>query len=43
MPVVSLAFGRLDFSQYFLALGRIPEGTPQAVDAVRQASLPVIA
>ncbi len=43
MPVVGLAFGKIDFSQYFLALGKIPEGTPHVVDAVRQAGVPVIA
>jgi large conductance mechanosensitive channel len=43
MPVVGLAFGKIDFSQYFLALGKIPEGTPLVVDAVRQAGVPVIA
>jgi large conductance mechanosensitive channel len=43
MPVVGLAFGKIDFSQYFLALGKIPEGTPHIVDAVRQAGVPVIA
>jgi large conductance mechanosensitive channel len=43
MPVVGLAFGKIDFSQYFLALGKIPEGTPPVVEAVRQAGVPVIA
>ena len=43
MPVLGLAFGKIDFSQYFLALGRVPEGTPHVLDAVRQAGVPVIA
>lgn len=43
MPVVGLAFGKIDFSQYFLALGQIPVGTPQTLEAVRQAGIPVIA
>ena len=43
MPIVGLAFGKLDFSQYFLALGQIPAGTPQTLDAVRQAGVPVLA
>lgn len=43
MPVVSLAFGRIDFSSYFLALGRIPEGTAMTLDAVRKAGVPVLA
>ena len=37
MPIVGLAFGKLDFSQYFFALGQVPAGTPQTLDAVRQA------
>jgi len=43
MPVLGLAFGKIDFSQYFLALGKIPEGTPNVLEAVRQAGVPVIA
>jgi large conductance mechanosensitive channel len=43
MPVVSLAFGKIDFSTYFLALGRIPEGTAMTLDAVRKAGVPVLA
>lgn len=43
MPVLGLAFGKIDFSQYFIALGKIPEGTPNVLDAVRQAGVPVIA
>ena len=37
MPIVGPAFGKLDFKQYFFALGQIPAGTPQTPDAVRQA------
>ncbi len=43
MPVVALAFGKIDFSQHFLALGSIPQGVPRALDAVREAGVPVIA
>jgi large conductance mechanosensitive channel len=43
MPIVGLAFGKLDFSQYFLALGHVPPGTPHSLDAVRQAGIPVLA
>ncbi len=43
MPIVGLAFGKLDFSQYFFALGQVPAGTPQTLDAVRQAGVPVLA
>ena len=27
MPVVGLVFGKLDFSNMFIALGKVPEGT----------------
>jgi large conductance mechanosensitive channel len=43
MPVVSLAFGKIDFSSYFLALGRVPEGTAMTLEAVRKAGVPVLA
>jgi large conductance mechanosensitive channel len=43
MPVVGLAFGKVDFSQYFFALGQVPAGTLQTLDALRQAGVPVIA
>lgn len=28
MPVVGLVFGKLDFSNLFIVLGSVPEGTP---------------
>ena len=43
MPVVGLVFGKLDFSNYFLALGAVPEGTAHTVEAVRKAGVPVLA
>lgn len=43
MPLVGLAFGKLDFSQYFIALGHIPAGTVFTLDAVKQAGVPVLA
>lgn len=43
MPIVGLAFGKIDFSQYFFALGEIPPSTPHVLDAVRQAGIPVVA
>ena len=43
MPVVGSVFGKLDFSQLFLALGAIPEGTEMTLDAVRKAGVPVLA
>ena len=43
MPVVGLVFGKLDFSNYFLALGSVPEGTAHTIEAVRKAGVPVLA
>lgn len=43
MPIVGLAFGKLDFSQYFIALGHMPEGTPHTLDTVKQLGIPVLA
>ena len=43
MPVVGLVFGKLDFSNLFLALGSIPEGTANTLDALRKAGVPVFA
>ncbi|MES2187691.1 MAG: large conductance mechanosensitive channel protein MscL [Pseudomonadota bacterium] len=43
MPVVGLVFGKLDFSNYFLALGSIPDGVPRTLDALKKAGVPVLA
>lgn len=43
MPVVGSIFGSLDFSNWFVALGHIPEGTAMTLDAVRKAGVPVLA
>jgi large conductance mechanosensitive channel len=43
MPIVGLVFGKLDFSNMFLALGSVPEGIPHTLDAVRKAGVPVFA
>lgn len=43
MPVVGLVFGKLDFSNLFLVLGTVPEGTVQTLDALRKAGVPVLA
>ncbi len=43
MPIVGLAFGKIDFSQYFFTLGPLPEGVPRTVDALRQVGVPVVA
>jgi large conductance mechanosensitive channel len=43
MPVVGLVFGRLDFSNLFVVLGSVPPGTPETLDALRKAGVPVLA
>jgi large conductance mechanosensitive channel len=43
MPVVGALFGRLDFSNFFLVLGRVPAGTAMTLDALKKAGVPVLA
>ena len=43
MPVVSMVFGKIDFSNLFVILGSVPEGTARTLDALRKAGVPVLA
>lgn len=43
MPVVGLVFGKLDFSNLFVTLGSVPEGTAMTLDALKKAGVPVFA
>ncbi len=43
MPLVSRAFGGLDFSNYFIALRPIPPGTPHTLAAMKAANVPAFA
>jgi large conductance mechanosensitive channel len=43
MPVVSMVFGRLDFSNYFIALAQVPEAVPLTLNALKKAGIPVFA
>ena len=43
MPIVGRFTGGLDFTNYFLALARVPPGIPQTLEAVKKAGVPVIA
>lgn len=43
MPVVGRFTGGLEFSNYFIALARIPDGVPHTLQAVKKAGVPVIA
>ena len=43
MPVASLVFGKLDFSNMFVVLGRVPPDTAVTLDALKKAGVPVFA
>ena len=43
MPVAGIVFGRLDFSNLFIVLGTIPEGTPRSLAALKEAGIPIFA
>jgi large conductance mechanosensitive channel len=43
MPLVSSVFGKLDFSSLFVVLGPVPAGTPQTLEALKKAGIPVLA
>ncbi|GAB2523545.1 large conductance mechanosensitive channel protein MscL [Simplicispira piscis] len=43
MPVVGLVFGKLDFSNMFIALGAVPEGTAMTLEAVKKTGVPIFA
>ncbi|MGI4778823.1 MAG: large conductance mechanosensitive channel protein MscL [Janthinobacterium lividum] len=43
MPVASLVFGKLDFSNLFLVLGTVPAGVANNVADIRKAGIPVLA
>jgi large conductance mechanosensitive channel len=43
MPIVASVFGKLDFSSLFVVLGQVPAGTPQTLDALKKAGVPVLA
>ncbi len=43
MPVVGRALGRVDFSNYFLPLATVPDGTPHTIGGMKAAGVPVFA
>ena len=43
MPVIGRILGKVDFTNYFLPLTQIPPGTPQTLEALRKAGVPVFA
>ena len=43
MPVVEAFIGHLDFSNFFLVLGKTPDGVAMTLDAMKKAGVPVFA
>lgn len=43
MPVVGAIFGNLDFSNLFVTLGTVPDGTTSTLVAMKEAGVPVLA
>ena len=44
MPVISsLLGGRIDFTNLFIALGKVPENIPYTYDALKKAGVPIFA
>ena len=43
LPVVGSIFGKLDFSNMFIVLASVPEGTARTLDALKKAGVPVLA
>jgi len=43
MPIVGRILGKVDFTNLFIPLADIPSGTPQTLDALKKAGVPVFA
>jgi large conductance mechanosensitive channel len=43
MPVVGAVIGKLDFSNLYMVMGKVPEGTINTLDALKKAGVPVLA
>ncbi|MBN2691431.1 MAG: large conductance mechanosensitive channel protein MscL [Burkholderiaceae bacterium] len=43
MPIVGAIFGKLDFSNLFIVMGKVPDGTALTLDAMKKAGVPVLA
>jgi large conductance mechanosensitive channel len=43
MPIVGAIFGGLDFSNYFILLGKAPDGVPRTYEALSKAGAPMFA
>ena len=43
MPIVGALFGNMDFSNLFVTLGAVPDGTVSTLTAMKEAGVPVLA
>ena len=43
MPIIGRVLGKVDFTNLFIPLSDIPAGTPQTLDALKKAGVPVFA
>ena len=43
MPIIGAVFGKVDFSNLFIELGKVPDGVPHTLDALKKAGVPVFA
>jgi large conductance mechanosensitive channel len=43
LPLVGAVIGKLDFSNLFIVLGSVPDGTARTLDALTKAGVPVFA
>jgi large conductance mechanosensitive channel len=43
MPIIGRIIGKVDFTNLFIPLADIPPGTPQTLDALKKAGVPVFA
>ena len=43
MPMVGAIFGNLDFSNLYIALGKVPDGTAPTLAALKEAGVPTLA
>ncbi|MFA9441374.1 large conductance mechanosensitive channel protein MscL [Uliginosibacterium sp. sgz301328] len=43
MPIIGAVIGKIDFSNLFIVMGPVPEGTPHTLDALQKAAVPVLA
>jgi len=43
MPVVGAIFGNFDFTNLYIALGKVPEGTAPTLAALKEAGVPILA